>query len=91
MLLGCKYGDDYQCHFVKGSEICSRRKENIAETLNRLGVQPGWVEQLEMADDELHDLLPDLIDGFCGRIPAPGLTRSGRREDGSNGTMHNQT
>lgn len=44
MLLGCKYGDDYQCHFVKGSEICNRRKENIAETLNRLGVQPSaWI------------------------------------------------
>jgi quinone-modifying oxidoreductase subunit QmoB len=67
MLLGCKYGDDYQCHFVKGSEICAKRKENIAETLDRLGVQPERVEQLEVAIDE-YDKVPALIDGFVGRI-----------------------
>jgi len=71
MLLGCKYGDDYQCHFVKGSEICNRRKENIAETLNRLGVQPERVEQMEVAIDE-YDKVPDLIDGFVARITAMG-------------------
>ncbi len=32
LLLGCRYGDDYQCHFVKGSEIASKRMENIGET-----------------------------------------------------------
>ena len=71
MLLGCKYGDDYQCHFVKGSEICSRRKENIAETLNRLGVQPERVEQFEVAIDE-YDKVPALIDSFVDRIMAMG-------------------
>ncbi len=71
MLLGCKYGDDYQCHFVKGSEICNRRKENIAETLNRLGVEPERVEQLEVAIDE-YDKVPDLIDGFVSRIITMG-------------------
>lgn len=71
MLLGCKYGDDYQCHFVKGSEICAKRKDNIAETLDRLGVQPERVEQLEVAIDE-YDTVPDLIDGFVGRIMEMG-------------------
>ncbi|MCR5563288.1 MAG: hydrogenase iron-sulfur subunit [Desulfovibrio sp.] len=71
MLLGCKYGDDYQCHFVKGSEICNRRMQNIAETLNRLGVQPERVEQLEVAIDE-YDKVPGLIDGFVSRITALG-------------------
>ena len=23
MMMGCKHGDDYQCHFVKGSELAS--------------------------------------------------------------------
>ena len=36
LLLGCKYGDDYQCHFAKGSEIANRRMENIGETLGTL-------------------------------------------------------
>ncbi len=71
MLLGCKYGDDYQCHFIKGSEICNRRKENIAETLNRLGVEPERVDQLEVAIDE-YDKVPDLIDGFVSRIITMG-------------------
>ena len=71
MLLGCKYGDDYQCHFIKGSEICNRRKENIAETLNRLGVEPERVDQLDVAIDE-YDKVPDLIDGFVARIVAMG-------------------
>lgn len=71
LLLGCKYGDDYQCHFIKGSEICNKRRDNIAETLNRLGVQPERVEQLEVAIDE-YDAVPDLINGFVDRITALG-------------------
>lgn len=71
LLLGCKYGDDYQCHFIKGSEICARRRDNIAETLSRLGVEPERVDQLEVAIDE-YDRVPDLIDGFVARITALG-------------------
>lgn len=67
MLLGCKYGDDYQCHFVKGSEICNRRKENIAETLKRLGVEPERVEQYQVAIDE-YDKVPGMIDEFIEMV-----------------------
>jgi len=67
MMLGCKYGDDYQCHFVKGSEICNRRKENIAETLDRLGVEPERVEQYQVAIDE-YDKLPGMIEEFQNMI-----------------------
>ncbi|BBD08784.1 hydrogenase iron-sulfur subunit [Desulfovibrio ferrophilus] len=71
MMLGCKYGDDYQCHFVKGSEICNRRKENIAETLARLGVEPDRVEQYQVAIDE-YDKLPDMIEEFMDMILEKG-------------------
>lgn len=67
MLLGCKYGDDYQCHFVKGSEICNRRKENIAESLKRLGVEPERVEQYQVAIDE-YDKVPEMIDQFMDMV-----------------------
>jgi len=67
MMLGCKYGDDYQCHFVKGSEICNRRKENIAESLKRLGVEPERVEQYQVAIDE-YDKIPDMIDEFMDMV-----------------------
>ena len=71
MLLGCKYGDDYQCHFIKGSELCSRRMQNIAETLNRLGVEPQRVEQFEVAIDE-YDKVSGMINDFVDRIVAMG-------------------
>jgi quinone-modifying oxidoreductase subunit QmoB len=67
MMLGCKYGDDYQCHFVKGSEICNRRKENIAESLKRLGVEPERVEQYQVSIDE-YDKVPDMIDSFIEMV-----------------------
>ncbi|MFK4763412.1 FAD-dependent oxidoreductase [Desulfobaculum sp. SPO524] len=71
MMLGCKYGDDYQCHFVKGSEICNRRKENIAETLERLGVEPDRVEQYQVAIDE-YDQVPGMIEEFQNMILEKG-------------------
>ncbi len=71
MMLGCKYGADYQCHFIKGSEICNKRKENIAETLARLGIEASRVEQFEVAIDE-YDKVPAMIDGFVSRIIEKG-------------------
>ncbi len=71
MLLGCKYGDDYQCHFIKGSELCARRKVNIAETLNRLGVEPERVELFELAIDEANRVT-EIIDGFVKSIEEMG-------------------
>jgi quinone-modifying oxidoreductase subunit QmoB len=69
MLLGCKFGDNYQCHFVKGSELCNRRKTNIAESLGRLGVEPERVEQYEVSIDE-YDKLPALIEKFMTEVVA---------------------
>jgi len=71
MLLGCKYGDNYQCHFMKGSEIANRRKENIAETLGRLGIEADRVEQYQVAIDN-YDELPKVIDGFVKMIMEKG-------------------
>jgi quinone-modifying oxidoreductase subunit QmoB len=67
LLLGCKYGDDYQCHFVKGSELCNRRMQNIGETLDRLGIELERVRQEEVAIDD-YDRLPDIIDNFVQEI-----------------------
>ncbi len=67
IMLGCKYGADYQCHFVKGSELCSRRKTNIAESLGRLGVEAERVEQYEVSIDE-YDKVPALIERFMTEV-----------------------
>ncbi|MDU9051078.1 MAG: FAD-dependent oxidoreductase [Candidatus Electrothrix sp. Rat3] len=67
LLLGCRYGDDYQCHFVKGSEIASKRMENIGETLGTLGLEPErcGVEQIAISD---YDKIPGIIDEFVESI-----------------------
>ncbi|MDR2548746.1 MAG: hydrogenase iron-sulfur subunit [Desulfobulbus sp.] len=71
LLLGCKYGDDYQCHFVKGSEIASRRMENIGETLGSLGLEPERCGVREIAISD-YDKIPAIIDEFVEEIVGMG-------------------
>ena len=71
LLLGCKYGDDYQCHFVKGSEIASRRMENIGETLGSLGLEPERCGVREIAISG-YDKIPGIIDEFVEEVVAMG-------------------
>ena len=52
LLLGCKHGDDYQCHFVKGSEKAETRLGNIQEKLTQLSLESERVQidYIEMSD-----------------------------------------
>jgi quinone-modifying oxidoreductase subunit QmoB len=67
MLIGCKYGDDYQCHFVKGSELADRRLENVKETLERLRLESERLQLTQLAINE-SEKLPSLINGFMDRL-----------------------
>jgi quinone-modifying oxidoreductase subunit QmoB len=67
ILLGCRFGDDYQCHFVKGSEIANRRMENIGETLASLGIETERVKVMEVAITD-YDKVPTMINEFVGEI-----------------------
>ena len=67
LLLGCKYGEDYQCHFVKGSELCNRRMVNVADSLKRLGVEPERVVQKQVAIDDYAEA-PRIIDEFMDYV-----------------------
>jgi quinone-modifying oxidoreductase subunit QmoB len=67
LLLGCKYGDDYQCHFMKGSELCQSRMQNIGETLDKLGIETERVRQEEAAIDD-YERIPQIIDDFVDEI-----------------------
>ncbi len=71
LLLGCKYGDDYQCHFVKGSEIATKRMENIGETLGSLGLEPERCGTREIAISD-YDKIPAILDEFVEEIIAMG-------------------
>ncbi len=63
MLIGCKYGDDYQCHFVKGSELASYRMGKISETLQRLALESERIRVHQLAIDE-YMTIPKLVDDF---------------------------
>jgi quinone-modifying oxidoreductase subunit QmoB len=67
MLMGCKYGEDYQCHFAKGSEIASRRLENVKETLQRLQLESERIEVSQVSIDQ-YEKVPEMINTFMERI-----------------------
>ena len=71
MLIGCKLGDDYQCHFIRGSELAQRRLENVKETLQRLQLEAERLQFTELSINEA-ERLPTLINGFLERIRAMG-------------------
>jgi quinone-modifying oxidoreductase, subunit QmoB len=70
-LLGCKHGDDYQCHFVKGSELASIRMKKIGEALASLALENERVAQFEIAIDQ-YDKIPEIVNGFVESIEALG-------------------
>jgi len=66
-LLGCKHGDDYQCHFIKGSELSSIRLSKVSETLQRLALESERVryESVSIID---YDRLPAMLDEFAAKL-----------------------
>ncbi|MBT8340126.1 MAG: hydrogenase iron-sulfur subunit, partial [Desulfatitalea sp.] len=70
-LLGCKHGDDYQCHFVKGSELAGIRMKKIGEALSSLALEEERVAQFEIAIDE-YDKVPQIVNEFVASIEALG-------------------
>jgi quinone-modifying oxidoreductase subunit QmoB len=70
-LLGCKHGDDYQCHFVKGSELAEVRMKKIGEALASLALENERVAQFEVAIDD-YDKVPQIINDFVESIEALG-------------------
>ncbi len=71
LFLGCQHGDDYQCHFIKGSELCSTRLEKVQETLDRLVLESERVrfEQISMND---MDKVPVIIEEFMETMEKVG-------------------
>jgi len=70
-LLGCKHGDDYQCHFVKGSELAEIRVKKIGDALTSLALELERVRQFQVAIDE-YDKIPGIINSFVAEVEALG-------------------
>ena len=71
LLLGCKTGDDYQCHFIHGSELATRRLANIQETLTRQMLEPERVKMVELEITD-YNQLPQLVGEFVEEMKAVG-------------------
>jgi quinone-modifying oxidoreductase subunit QmoB len=71
LLLGCKSGDDYQCHFIKGSELSQIRLSKVSETLNRLALESERVhyETVSIID---YNHLPEIFAKFMETIEEVG-------------------
>ncbi len=71
LLLGCKFGDDYQCHFVKGSELASYRMGNLKETLTRLVLEEERIRQIQLEFTD-YMKLPEIVEDFVSKIKSLG-------------------
>ena len=71
ILIGCKKGDDYQCHFIKGSELAEYRMDNVREKLKQLVLEEERVEFHELAIDE-YARIPKIFDDFLEVIETVG-------------------
>ncbi|MCB1735297.1 MAG: hydrogenase iron-sulfur subunit [Gammaproteobacteria bacterium] len=49
ILMGCRQDENYQCHFVKGSEMAHTRMSKIADTLQTLSLEEERVATYEIA------------------------------------------
>jgi quinone-modifying oxidoreductase subunit QmoB len=71
LLMGCKFGENYQCHFVKGSELANYRFSKVGETLNKLQLEAERVKLIQVAIDE-YPKLPDMINEFVEKVKEIG-------------------
>jgi len=69
--IGCKPGDDYQCHFIHGSQLIETRSENIQETLNTMMLEEERIktEFVEITD---YNKIPDIINEYVETIEMIG-------------------
>lgn len=71
LLMGCKHGDDYQCHFVKGSDLAGVRLSNVSETLDRMGLESERVGMVEVSIMDYRKV-PIIIEEFSKKIEQLG-------------------
>jgi len=72
-MMGCKRGDDYQCHFVKGSEMAYYRMSKIEDTMKQMSLEPERVQSYEIAITD-NVRVARLIDEYVAQIKEIGMS-----------------
>ncbi len=73
MMMGCKHGDDYQCHFIKGSELANYRMSKIDDTLKQLGLETERVTTCAVAITD-SARVAQLINDYAAKIQEIGMS-----------------
>ena len=73
VLMGCQKGDDYQCHFVKGSEMGLERMSKVGDTLQTLNLEPERVASYEVAITDI-ERAPQLINDMAATVEKIGMS-----------------
>ena len=73
VMMGCQKGANYQCHFVRGSEIAHERLGKVADTLESLSLEPERVAVHEVAITDIARA-PKLIDAMLSVVEKVGMS-----------------
>ncbi len=73
VMLGCSKGDDYQCHFVRGSAMAHERMSKVGDTLETLNLEPERVAVHEVAITDI-ERAPQLINEMAETIEKVGMS-----------------
>jgi quinone-modifying oxidoreductase subunit QmoB len=73
ILLGCQKGDNYQCHFVKGSEMAHYRMSKIDDTLTQLNLEKERVQTFEVSITDI-ERIPQIINDMEKTIEQIGMS-----------------
>ncbi len=73
IMMGCQRGDDYQCHFVRGSAMANERMLKVGDTLETLNLEPERVIVHEVAITDV-ERAPALIKDMEDVIEKVGMS-----------------
>jgi quinone-modifying oxidoreductase subunit QmoB len=72
-LMGCQKGENYQCHFARGSELAHQRMSKVDDTLKQLALEVERVRTYEVAITDI-ERAPALINEMAATIEKIGLS-----------------
>lgn len=73
ILMGCPSGDNYQCHFVKGSLMAQERMSKVGDTLQSLSLETERVQTYEISITDIHKV-PQIINDMAATIEQIGMS-----------------
>jgi quinone-modifying oxidoreductase subunit QmoB len=73
ILMGCPSGDNYQCHFVKGSGTAQERMGKVGDTLQSLSLEQERVQTYEISITDIHKV-PKIINDMVATIEQIGMS-----------------